>query len=48
MHINDVEDVLHDLRMQSVLEHNYQWFYMQHTLDKVIHGLYQDIVTKLE
>ena len=48
MQINKIEDMLHDLRMQSVLEHNYQWFYMQHTLDKVIHGLYQDIVTKLD
>jgi len=43
MHINEIEDVLHDLRMQRVLEHNHQWFYMQHTLDKVIGGLFRDI-----
>jgi hypothetical protein len=43
MHINEIEDVLHDLRMQSVLEHNHQWFFMQHTLDKVICGLFRDI-----
>jgi len=47
MHINEIEDVLHDLRMQRVLEHNHQWFYMQHTLDKVVNGLYRDIMNTL-
>lgn len=43
MHINEIEDVLHDKRMQQVLEHNHQWFYMQHTLDGVVNGLLRDI-----
>ena len=47
MHINEVEDLLHDHRMQSVLEHNHQLFYIQHTLDKVVNGLFEDIKSKL-
>ena len=37
------ENMFKDRSMGDRVFHNYEWFYIQHTLDKVVNGLYRDI-----
>jgi hypothetical protein len=41
--LSSIQNMLQDRRLGDKVFHNYEWFYMQHTLDKVVDQLYRDI-----